>query len=114
MLALPGLPLAYYMAACAGFLILCLWRGSLRFVGVPVMIVALALGVMAPRNTPRDIVQRLHAELERAVAAPDVRDRFSALSVEPRTSSPEAFRDLIDTYVKRWARVVRDNNIKPE
>lgn len=71
-------------------------------------------GVLGPAGMPRDIVQRLQAELARAVAAPDVRDRFTALSVEPRTSSPEAFRDLIDSYVKRWAGVVRENNIKPE
>jgi tripartite-type tricarboxylate transporter receptor subunit TctC len=83
-------------------------------VGIKDLVVEHWWGVLGPAGMPRDIVQRLHAELAKAVAAPDVRDRFSALSVEPRTSSPEAFRDLIDSYVKRWAGVVRDNNIKLE
>ena len=69
----------------------------------------------APRTCgPRDIVQRLQAEIAKAVAAPDVRERFSGLSVEPRTSTPEQFRDLVESYGKRWARVVKENNVKVE
>jgi len=48
-IALPGLPLPYYIAASLGFLLVCLWRGWIRWIGVPVMIVAMALGLVAPR-----------------------------------------------------------------
>lgn len=82
--------------------------------GIKDLVVEHWWGVLGPAGMPREIVQRLQAELAKAVAAPDVRERFTALSVEPRTSSSEAFRDLIDSYVKRWARVVKENNIKPE
>jgi tripartite-type tricarboxylate transporter receptor subunit TctC len=82
--------------------------------GIKDLVVEHWWGILGPAGMPREIVQRLSAELAKAVAAPDVRERFAGLSVEPRTSSPEAFRDLIDSYVKRWARVVRENNIKAE
>jgi tripartite-type tricarboxylate transporter receptor subunit TctC len=70
--------------------------------------------MLGPAGVPRELVQRLQAEIAKAVAAPDVRERLSGLSVEPRSSTPEQFRDLIDAYVKRWARVVKENNIKVE
>ena len=71
-------------------------------------------GVMAPARTPRPIVDRLHAEIVKAVNAPDVRDRFAALAVEPRTSTPEQFRALLESDIKRWAKVVQAAGIKPE
>lgn len=48
-LALPSLPLGAYLAAVAGFLLFALWRGSFRWVGLPVMICAVAIGFMIPR-----------------------------------------------------------------
>jgi tripartite-type tricarboxylate transporter receptor subunit TctC len=71
-------------------------------------------GMLGPAGVPRDIVQRLQTEIAKAVDAPDVRERFNALGVEPRTSTPEQFRDLVENYVKRWARVVKENNVKVE
>lgn len=71
-------------------------------------------GVLGPAGIPRDIVQRLNAEIAKAVNMADVRERFSTLSVEPRTGTPEQFRDIIDSYVKRWTRVVKEHNVKAE
>jgi tripartite-type tricarboxylate transporter receptor subunit TctC len=70
--------------------------------------------MLGPAGMSKDIARRLQTEIARAVAAPDVRERFNALSVEPRTSTPDAFRDLIESYVKRWSRVVKENNVKVE
>jgi len=71
-------------------------------------------GVMAPAGTPRAIVDKLHGEIVKAVSAPDVRERFSVLAVEPRTTTPEAFRALLESDVKRWAKVVKEAGIKVE
>jgi len=71
-------------------------------------------GVMAPARTPPVVVARLHGEIVKALAAPDVRERFAALAVEPRTSTPEQFRALIESDLVRWAKVVRDAGIKLE
>ncbi len=71
-------------------------------------------GVMAPARTPPAVVARLHAEIVKALAATDVRERFTTLAVEPRTNSPEEFRALIESDLVRWAKVVRDAGIKLE
>ncbi|TAK83983.1 MAG: tripartite tricarboxylate transporter substrate binding protein [Betaproteobacteria bacterium] len=83
-------------------------------VGIKDLVVEHWWGLLGPAGMPRDIVQRLQNEIAKAVAAPDVRERFNALSVEPRTGTPEYFSGIIDSYVKRWARVVKENNIKVE
>ncbi len=71
-------------------------------------------GVMAPARTPPAVVAKLHGEIVKALAAPDVRERFATLAVEPRTNSPEEFRALIQSDLVRWAKVVRDAGIKLE
>ncbi len=71
-------------------------------------------GVMAPARTPPAIVAKLHDEIVKALAASDVRERFTTLAVEPRTNSPEEFRALIQSDLVRWAKVVRDAGIKLE
>src|SRR5436190_10675433 len=71
-------------------------------------------GVMAPARTPPAVVARLHGEIVKALAAPDVRERFAALAVEPRSNSPEEFRALIQSDLVRWAKVVRDAGIRLE
>jgi tripartite-type tricarboxylate transporter receptor subunit TctC len=71
-------------------------------------------GIMAPARTPPAVVARLHGEIAKALAAPDVRERFGTLAVEPRTNTPEQFRALIESDLVRWAKVVRDAGIKLE
>jgi tripartite-type tricarboxylate transporter receptor subunit TctC len=71
-------------------------------------------GVMAPARTPAPIVDKLHAAIVAAVNSPEVRERFAALAVEPRTNTPGEFRALLESDLKRWADVVRDAGIKPE
>jgi tripartite-type tricarboxylate transporter receptor subunit TctC len=60
----------------------------------------------APGKTPAPVVRRVHAELEKALAAPDVQKRFSELGVEPRASTPEHLREFFVSESQRWARVV--------
>lgn len=71
-------------------------------------------GIMAPARTPPAVVAKLRAEIVKALAAPDVRERFTTLAVEPRTNTPEQFRVLIESDLARWAKVVRDAGIKLE
>lgn len=83
-------------------------------IGVQDLVVEHWWGMLGPAGLPREVVQRLQAEIAKAVAAPDVRERFSSLGVEPRSSTPEQFRELIQAYVTRWARVVKEHNIRVE
>lgn len=54
------------------------------------------IGMMVPGKTPRDIVNRLNAEVVKALASPDVRERFSKMGADTWTMSPESF----DVYLK--------------
>lgn len=82
--------------------------------GVPAMVFEHWWGVMAPAGTPRPVIEKLYSEVVKAVSAPDLRERFTALAVEPRTNTPEQFRALLESDLKRWAKVVRDAGIKAE
>lgn len=54
------------------------------------------IGMMAPAKTPRDIVERLHAEVTKALATPEVKERFAKLGADPWTLKPAQF----DAYIK--------------
>ena len=82
--------------------------------GLPALTFEHWWGVMAPARTPPAVVAKLNAEFVKALGAADVRERFAALAVEPRTSTPEQFRALIQSDLGRWAKVVRDAGIKAE
>jgi tripartite-type tricarboxylate transporter receptor subunit TctC len=69
-------------------------------------------GLMAPAGTPAAIVDRLHREVNAALAREAFRARLVAQGTEPAPMTQEAFRDFIATDRERWARVIRDGNIK--
>jgi tripartite-type tricarboxylate transporter receptor subunit TctC len=71
-------------------------------------------GVLAPAGTPREIVARLHAEIARALRAPDVRERLAADGAEPVGSSPEEFAAFIRSEIDKWARVASAAGIRAE
>jgi tripartite-type tricarboxylate transporter receptor subunit TctC len=70
-------------------------------------------GVYAPTGTPRPIVDRMHAEIVKAVRAPDVTQKFvEQFNMEILTTSPEAFAAFQKTEQERWFKVIKDNDIK--
>lgn len=71
-------------------------------------------GVVAPAGTPRDIVAKLNAEIARIVGTPDMRDNLARQGAEVRTNSPEEFAAFIRSEMTRWAKVVKDANVKVE
>jgi tripartite-type tricarboxylate transporter receptor subunit TctC len=60
----------------------------------------------APAKTPAAVIRRVHEELAKALAAPEVQKRFAELGVEPRPSTPEFLREFFVSESKRWAQVV--------
>ena len=71
-------------------------------------------GVIAPAGTPPEIIARLSNAFEKAIARPEVRERFLATGTEPYVTSPKAFADLIRSDGARWAAVIRKANVKAE
>jgi len=71
-------------------------------------------GVLAPANTPRDIVMKLNGEIARIVALPDIRPKLESQGGEPATGTPEQFARQIEAEIVKWAKVVKDANVKVE
>ena len=71
-------------------------------------------GVLAPANTSKEIVARLHREIAVILQSGDVKERFAADGGDPGGNSPEEFARYIRAETDKWARVARDAGIKPE
>ena len=71
-------------------------------------------GMLVPAHTPRAIVDRLHAALLKALAAPDVKARFAEQSVEISGSTPEEFDRLIRDEIAKWSKVVKASGAKAD
>ncbi len=69
-------------------------------------------GMAGPANMPQPIVDRLHAEVRRVMAMPDVRDRLIPLAVEPAANGPAAMRELLVADTELWGRVIRAAGIE--
>jgi len=69
-------------------------------------------GIVVPASTPRAVVARLNADITAAVRSSSVRERLAALTVEPVTTTPEAFDRFIRDEIARWADVVKRAGIK--
>ncbi len=68
----------------------------------------------APAGTPKPIIDKLNAALNKALTAPDVRQRLQELGATPEPGSPEKMRDFATTEVKRWREVVKASGAKAE
>ncbi|MBP0491271.1 Bug family tripartite tricarboxylate transporter substrate binding protein [Pararoseomonas indoligenes] len=71
-------------------------------------------GIMVQGNTPKPLVERLHAALREVVTVPTIAARFKELGAEPRTDGPEAFREWLGRSTTTFGRIVQANNIKAE
>ena len=69
-------------------------------------------GALLPAGTPAAVVSRLHAAFAAALQAPEMRERFTAMGVEPVGGSSEEFRAYLLGERKKWASVIRTANIK--
>lgn len=82
--------------------------------GVPNLEVRDWQGILAPRGTPRPVTDKLAGELARILKQPETQARYAAAGMEIIASSPQQFREAITSEIQRWAKVVKDANIKPQ
>ena len=71
-------------------------------------------GVLAPAGTPKDIVDKLNAEMNKALAAPDVRQRMLDAGIEPAGGTPQQFAGFIQSEMAKWGKVAKTAGIQPE
>jgi tripartite-type tricarboxylate transporter receptor subunit TctC len=80
--------------------------------GITDMEIELWTGIVAPKGTPADIIERLQDVIEDTVEMPAVRVALEAINVDPRSSSGKEFRELIVRDIVRWKEVAAKANIK--
>ncbi len=71
-------------------------------------------GMMVPAATPRELVARLQGEIAAIVALPEVKSGLEAQGLYPVANRPDVFAAEIRTETARWARVIREADIRPE
>ncbi len=72
------------------------------------------IGMMAPAKTPRDIVNRLNEEVLKALASPDVKERFAKVGADAWTLKPEAFDAYIKNEIASNAVLVKAAGLQPQ
>ena len=81
--------------------------------GYPAYNVDVWFGLLAPGRTPRDIVMKLNAEVNKALLRAEVRDRMAAQMYEPMGGTPERFAEVIRGDLARFGKLIVEVGIKP-
>ncbi|HEY7744369.1 MAG TPA: tripartite tricarboxylate transporter substrate binding protein [Burkholderiales bacterium] len=71
-------------------------------------------GMLAPRGTPRDVISRLNAAINKALQQQDLRERFAASSVEVIGGTPKELGMHLEREIRRWGEVARAAQIRIE
>jgi tripartite-type tricarboxylate transporter receptor subunit TctC len=79
--------------------------------GFPDLVAVNWWGVFVPAGTPRPIVEKLNADLVKALADADLKKRYADLGVEPVSSTPEFLAEFVRTEQARYAKVIKDAGI---
>jgi tripartite-type tricarboxylate transporter receptor subunit TctC len=69
---------------------------------------------MAPRNTPRAVIDRLAQETAKAINESDIKQRFSQIGIEPVGNSPEQAAQFLEAEIAKWAKVITAAGVKAE
>jgi tripartite-type tricarboxylate transporter receptor subunit TctC len=79
--------------------------------GLPGFQVEAWWGILGPAKLPTPIVKRLNEEINTVLAMPEVRDAMAREGATARSSTPEAFGDMMRSELSRWTRLIKDANI---
>jgi tripartite-type tricarboxylate transporter receptor subunit TctC len=71
-------------------------------------------GALAPANTPAGVVQKLNAEIKKALTAPEVGDHMAKDGAEPVGTTPLQFREFLGAEISKWRDLVRHANVRVE
>ena len=80
--------------------------------GVPGYEATIWLGIMAPKETPKAIVERLNAEVARIIAKPAIREAWAKQGAVPTTMTPEQFDAFLRRDIDKWAKVIKQAGIQ--
>ena len=71
-------------------------------------------GAFGPVGLPRDLANRLNAEINKAMALPDIKARMDGMGVEVVRSTPQEFAGVLQCDADRYGKIIRDLGIKNE
>ena len=71
-------------------------------------------GFVAPAKTPRDIIEKISADVKSALSRPDIQAKLNGVGLVPAGNSPEQFRTFLKTTAASYAKIIKENGIKPE
>ena len=80
--------------------------------GVPGYEATIWLGIMAPKGTPQEIVDRLNAEIARIIAKPGIKEAWAKQGAVPMTMTPDEFGDFLKGDIDKWAKLIDKAGIK--
>ncbi len=88
---------------------------TLAEAGVPSLTALAWWGILAPAGTPQPIIERMHGEIRKALELPDVRKTLTeTLGMDIVAASPAATQQFIVGEMQRWAKVVKENQVKAD
>jgi tripartite-type tricarboxylate transporter receptor subunit TctC len=79
--------------------------------GIPGFEVISWTGLAGPAKLPKPIVEKLNAEVRRAIAVPDVKGKLETMGGDPRATTPEEMRALVASRLATWSRLAKEANI---
>ena len=79
--------------------------------GVPGFEVTVWYGICAPAAVSKPIIDKINADMIKALSTPDLKLRLEQLGVDPGSSTAEQFRALVESDTAKWAKVVKDAGI---
>ena len=81
-------------------------------VGLPNYVVSTWYGIWGVKGTPKDALDRMHAEVVKALATPELREIWTSQGSETTTLSPEEFARFLNSEIKRWAQVTKTSGAR--
>jgi len=82
--------------------------------GLPQLEYTTWYGLDAPKGTPKPIIDRLNAELVKALADPKVIEKIESIGFEAEPSTPEEFGRFVESELGKWQKIVKETGVKPE
>ncbi len=80
--------------------------------GVPGYEATIWLGIMAPAGTPKPVIAKLNAEINKVINQPDVKAMWEKQGAVPMVKSPEEFEKYLRADIEKWAKVVQLSGAK--